>query len=163
MGRGCCTYRSSLATHPKTVRLAVVTPEYPPHHIGGGGIVVEALTHELIRRHEVRVFSAYDVVRSWHRGRSVVLQAGVGIYRYPTVPVFRGLPYLRSVLPPNPVGAANLGRDLAHWSPDVAHLHGYGYATVDLAALILRRLKVPYVFTVHGLPVTPGQRGFFIR
>jgi len=61
------------------------------------------------------------------------------------------------------VAIRRLWRDLAAWSPTVAHLHGYGYAIVDLAALALRRRRVPYVFTVHGIPLTPHRKGRVVR
>jgi glycogen synthase len=140
------------------VRIALITPEYPPDHIGGGGIVTEALAQEYAKTNEVRVFSAWDTHRSWRGDRLADLRAGVSVYRYPLVPLFRRQPHFRSVVPPNPVAGIRLSRDLKEWSPDVAHLHGYGYAMVDLASRILVRRKVPYIFTVHGLPQTPGQR-----
>ena len=158
MERGGRPYRSSLAPAGTGVRIAVITPEYPPDHIGGGGIVVEALALEYAKTNEVRVFSAWDTHRSWRGDRLAELKAGVSVYRYPLVPLFRRQPHFRSVVPPNPAAGVRLSRDLKEWSPDVAHLHGYGYAIVDLASAILVRRKVPYIFTVHGLPQTPSQR-----
>jgi glycogen(starch) synthase len=140
------------------VRIAVITPEYPPHHIGGGGIAVEALAREYVKTNEVRVFSAWDTQRSWRGDRLAEELSGVSVYRYPLVPVFRWQPHFRSVVPPNPVASNRLSNDLKEWDPDVAHLHGYGYAIVDFASAILTRRKVPYIFTVHGLPQTPSKR-----
>ena len=144
------------------MRIAVVTPEYPPDVIGGGGIVVQSLVHEYVKRHEVRVFSGWDSRRSWLAKPVEDVDDGVLISRYPLLPLSRQ-PYLRSVLPPNPVGVRRLWKDLRAWSPTVAHLHGYGYAIVDLAALALRRGMVPYVFTIHGIPLTPQQKGRIVR
>jgi glycosyltransferase involved in cell wall biosynthesis len=141
------------------VRIAVITPEYPPDHIGGGGIVAEALAQEYAKTNEVRVFSAWDTQRSWRGDRFAELKDDVSVYRYPLIPLFRRQPHFRSVVPPNPVAGVQLSRDLKEWSPDVAHLHGYGYAMVDLASETLVRRKVPYIFTVHGLPQTPSRRG----
>ena len=140
------------------MRIALITPEYPPDHIGGGGIVSEALALEYVKTNEVRVFSAWDTRRSWRDDRLVELKTGVSVYRYPLVPLFQRQPHFRSVVPPNPAAGIRLSRDLKQWSPDVAHLHGYGYAIVDFASEILVRRKVPYIFTVHGLPQTPSQR-----
>jgi len=79
------------------------------------------------------------------------------------VPVLAHVPYLRSVVPANPSATMSLARDLKHWRPDVAHLHGYGYAFIDLAGLLLRRDGIRYVFTIHGVPQTPRKRGFITR
>ena len=152
-----------MAHYAKGLRLAVITPEYPPDVIGGGGIVVEALAGEYANSNEVRVFSAWDSMRSWRGQRLADRREGISVYRYPLVPVLRRQLYLRSVLPPNAAASVHLSKDLREWAPDVAHLHGYGYALVDLAAAILSHRKVPYIFTVHGLPQTQNQRGKAIR
>src|ERR1700680_4264684 len=103
------------------MKVAVVTPEYPPDTIGGGGGAGEALVHEYAAKHEVRVFSAADSTRSWVQGRELELVDDIPIHRYPLVPVGKGKPYLRSVMPPNLPAWLALRADLAHWSPDVAH------------------------------------------
>lgn len=121
--------------------------------------MAEALALEYAKSNEVRVFSAWDTHRSWRGDRFADLKDGVSVYRYPLVPLFRRQPHFRSVVPPNPAAGMQLSRDLKEWSPDVAHLHGYGYALVDFASEILVRRKVPYIFTVHGLPQTPSRRG----
>lgn len=120
--------------------------------------MAEALALEYAKTNEVRVFSAWDTHRSWRGDRVAELKVGVSVYRYPLVPLFRRQPHFRSVVPPNPAASIRLSKDLKEWSPDVAHLHGYGYAMVDLASEILVRRKVPYIFTVHGLPQTPSRR-----
>jgi glycosyltransferase involved in cell wall biosynthesis len=145
------------------VRVAIVTPEYPPHHIGGGGVAVEALAREYAKNNEVRVFSAWDSNRSWRGSPAAESIDGIAITRYPLIPILQRRLYLRSVLPPNPKSGLRLWRDLIAWSPDIAHLHGYGCAIVDLAAIILSRQRIPYILTVHGLPQTPSQRGRVTR
>src|SRR5205823_2120416 len=144
------------------MKVAVVTPEYPPDMIGGGGIVVQSLVQEFAKRHEVRVFTAWDSRRSWTAGPRHEVAGPVRISRYPLLPLSRK-PYLRSVLPPNGRSALRLWRDLSMWRPTVAHLHGFGYVIVDLAAFILRRNKTPYVLTVHGIPLTPRQKGTLVQ
>jgi len=141
-----------------------VTPEYPPDTIGGGGVVVQALVAEYMADHKVEVFSAADSTRSWfgHRDRDNA-DKNVFINRYPLIPFGRHQAYLRSVVPPNPSAWFELRNDLVAWRPDVAHLHGYGYSLTDLAALALARRRVPYIFTVHGLPSTPMRRNSGIR
>jgi glycosyltransferase involved in cell wall biosynthesis len=145
------------------LRIAVVTPEFPPDIIGGGGIAVQALAYEYATRHDVRIFTAANSHRSWLGRRIVESEDGIGVNRYPLIPIGRSKPYLRSVLPPAMPACIALRRDLASWQPHVAHLHGYGYAVTDLAARALARGRVPYVFTVHGLPRTPMRRKRAVR
>lgn len=145
------------------MKIAVVTPEYPPDTIGGGGVAVEALVHEFAGRHDVRVFSAADSIRSWFQGRHLDPTADAVVNRYPLIPVGRRKPYLRSVVPPDLPAWLGLRKDLMSWRPDVAHLHGYGYAVTDLAGRILVRRGVPYIITIHGLPTTPLARNSLIR
>jgi D-inositol-3-phosphate glycosyltransferase len=38
---------------------------------------------------------------------------------------------------------------------DVAHLHGVGFPLVDVAGWLLRRRRIPYVFTCHSFPEAP--------
>jgi glycosyltransferase involved in cell wall biosynthesis len=79
------------------------------------------------------------------------------------LPIAKNKPYLRSVIPPNPFSALQFVRDVQAWKPDVGHLHGYGYGLVDFASVVFRRIKIPYVFTNHGYPVTPLSRSLVTR
>jgi glycosyltransferase involved in cell wall biosynthesis len=143
------------------MRIAVVVPEYPPYTIGGGGVVFNALVDQLDKHHQVRVYSAHDPIRSWVRG--LAPESSPTVRRYPLLPIGNGAAHLRSVIPPNPLAAIQFSRDIVAWKPDVAHLHGYGYGFIDFAALVLRRLQVPYVFTNHGFPVTQETRSAVVR
>lgn len=139
-----------------TVRIALVVPEYPPDTIGGGGVVFAALAEHFGVRHQVAVFSAWDARRGWADAPTADRVDGANINRYPLLPVLRSMPNLRSVVPPNLRCIAALRSDLRRWAPDVGHVHGYGYAFVDLGAAFLRRSRTPYVFTFHGVPTTQG-------
>jgi glycogen(starch) synthase len=145
------------------MKIAAIVPEYPPHEIGGGGVVFEGLAGAYLRDgHEVRVFAGLDSIRSWFTGTIRDERHGIHVLRYPLIPLGVDRPYLRSIPPPG-LSAANLRRDLRKWGPDVAHVHGYGHAFVDLAARFLRGARVPYIFTIHGLPRTPNRRSMPIR
>ena len=141
----------------------MVIPEYPPDTIGGGGVVFQALVQEYIAHHDVQVFTGADSDRSWIQGRRRGTADSVIVNRYPLIPIGRAIPYLRSAPPPNFRAWLQLRNDLADWSPEVAHVHGYGHAFVDLAALILARRGVPYVFTLHGIPTRPSRHNLTIR
>ncbi|MGD0255624.1 MAG: glycosyltransferase family 4 protein [Acidimicrobiales bacterium] len=144
------------------MRIAIVVPEFPPFHIGGGGIVFEELARHYAEKNEVRVFSAHDQVRSWINGSisdESDIDRSYSTSRYPLAPIRNQSPHLRTVIPPNPRSAFAFYRDFSEWKATVCHLHGYGYAFVDFGALAARHRRVPYIFTCHGLPTTPARHG----
>lgn len=140
-----------------------MVPEYPPEAVGGGAAVFQALARGFAARNEVRIFTAWDGVRAWSGDRVVESRPEGEVLRYPLAPLGRGAPHLCSVVPPAPGLARALWRDLRAYQPEVAHLHGYGHAIIDLAAWALRRSSTPYVFTFHGVPVSPARRGVPVR
>jgi glycogen(starch) synthase len=145
------------------MKIAAIVPEYPPHEIGGGGVAFEGLARAyLADGHQVKVFTGLDSVRSWFSGPVAEERSGIRVVRYPLIPPGRNAPYLRSIPPPG-LPAVRLRRDLREWGPDVAHVHGYGHAFVDLAARFLWSARVPYIFTIHGLPRTPHRKSKPIR
>jgi glycosyltransferase involved in cell wall biosynthesis len=146
-----------------SMRIALVIPEFPPDAIGGGGVVFQALVREYVARHQVMVFTAADSTRSWTRGRYRDCTETAVINRYPLIPLGKRIPYLRSAMPPNVRGWLELRRDLTTWSPQVAHVHGYGHAFIDLASGFLAKQGVPYIFTCHGIPSRPMRRNSVIR
>jgi len=145
------------------MKIALIAPEYPPDSIGGGGVVMTALANQYAESNDVQVFTAADSLRSWFDGPVSDSTDGFIVHRYPLVPIGIGVSYLRSAMPPNPRAGLALWRDLRRWHPDIAHLHGYGHAFIDVAALALSRLRVPYLFTIHGIPTRPSHRGLVIR
>jgi glycosyltransferase involved in cell wall biosynthesis len=147
------------------VKIALVVPEYPPFNIGGGGVVFQALAEVYAEKHDVRVFTGHDLVRSNRIGllETVQVTPTLRVLRYPLVPMFRSQAYMRSVPPPGLVALNKLRRDLVEWEPDVAHLHGIGYGIVDVVAWLLNRRNTPYILTNHGLPITPDNKGVWVR
>lgn len=136
-----------------------MVPEYPPHVVGGGGIVYQRIAEHMRRRgHEVVV--AYGDFTGSGPER---IPAG------PTLPEIRALssmrtprnmPWIRSAMPPTLGGVRRLRQTIGEgW--DVAHLHGVGFPLVDLAARFLRQKNIPFVFTIHGVPNSPRRRGFW--
>ncbi len=137
----------------------MVCPEFPPNSIGGGGEVFRALALSLP---ECGV--ELDVVcANYCGGCAERSEGGVRVREIPLIRTPAGMPYLRTTLPPTPAGAARLRAAIENGGYEVAHLHGISFATVDLAARILHRLRVPWVFTLHGSPRTPYALGPAVR
>lgn len=142
------------------MRIALVVPEFPPETVGGGGAVFAALAEQYRNESEVRVFAG----AGWSRH---VLRPSLefgsdhsvprDVIRYKLIRDPLHLPELRSVMPPRIRSLWALNHDLKEFQPSVAHVHGLGHLFVDAAASILRRQHVPYVFTLHGVPVSPAR------
>lgn len=147
------------------MKIALVVPEYPPFNIGGGGVVFQALAEVYAEKHDVRVFTGHDLVRSNRIGlvETVQVTSTLRVSRYPLVPIFRSQTYMRSVPPPGLAALNELRRDLVEWHPDVAHLHGVGYGIIDVVGWLLSRWKIPYIVTNHGLPITPENKRRWVR
>lgn len=149
------------------MRIALIVPEFPPETVGGGGVVFAALAEQYRQGGaQVRVYSG----AGWS-GRTPPPNASCpetesragGVNRYSLIrdPLHR--PELRSVMPPRLRSLWALRHDLNTFRPTVGHVHGFGYLFVDVAARILRHQRVPYVFTLHGVPVSPARMVFPAR
>lgn len=142
------------------MRIALVVPEFPPETVGGGGAVYASLAEQYRRVDEVRVFAGAGWSRgvqgpsAWWESDPSASQA---IKRYTLIRDPLQLPELRSVMPPRLRSLWALNRDLRDFQPSVAHVHGLGHLFVDAAAMVLRHQRVPYVFTLHGVPVSPAR------
>jgi phosphatidylinositol alpha-mannosyltransferase len=138
------------------MRVVMICPEFPPHSIGGGGEVFRALS-EAVSRCGVEL----DVIagnldggdRQWE-------SAGVRYAEIPLLATPAATPFLRTVMPPTRSGFRKLRALIAAGSYDVAHVHGVSFVMVDVAAHLLQRHGVPWVFTLHGQPRTPYRVGF---
>lgn len=143
------------------MKIALIVPEFPPETVGGGGVVFEALAEHYRREAaQVQVYSGAGwsgQIPSPGRAYETTDPVGGSVNRYSLLrdPLHR--PELRSVMPPRLRSLWALHRDLAKFRPNVAHLHGLGYTFVDAAAGVLRHQRVPYVFTLHGVPVSPTR------
>lgn len=142
------------------MRIALVVPEFPPETVGGGGAVFAALAEQYRHESEVRVYAGAGWSRrvphpSGSRGTGASVPPGVNRYNLMVDPL--RLPELRSVMPPRFRSLWALNHDLKEFHPSVAHVHGLGHLFVDAAASVLRHQRVPYVFTLHGVPVSPAR------
>lgn len=141
------------------VKILIVAPEWPPNVIGGGGIVFQRIAQHLAR-HGHRVTAAvgnYQNTSMWAGSRDHA-ESGVEVVELPLIPTPAFASWLATALPPVPRAMYTLHQLLKRdW--DVVHLHGVGFPMIDYAAFVLRRTKRPYLFTIHGVPVSPLRRG----
>jgi glycogen synthase len=148
------------------VKVLVVTPEYPPNVIGGGGSVYLKLSEYLASRgHEVTTVFGNFANRNPFAGtrRSVGGDSKPTLVEAALLPTPRKLSWALSAMPPTLSAASSLLGDVLSEQWDVAHLHGFGFPLIDFCSWALRLRGVPYVFTIHGMPYSPFRRGPLLR
>ena len=133
------------------MRIALLVPEFTPNVVGGGAVVYEELATRYSHVADVHVWTLSPTSRP----KTYSLRASAGPVVVLQLPVARRLRPREvgwSVAPVSTRGLLRLGRDIGEWRPDVVHAHGLGHVGIDLALAIVRRHRIPYIFTVHGEP-----------
>ena len=147
----------------KVKAVLMIAPEYPPHNIGGGGVVVQNIARELSRKgYKVVVVAGYYKSKSLLEKPWIEKDEDRYIIWLPLVLTPKNLPYLDTVMPPNIYSTIILFKILKgvkRLRNCVVHLHGYGHLLVDYAALLLRVFRKPYILTIHGIPKSPLYLG----
>jgi 1,4-alpha-glucan branching enzyme len=128
--------------------ILMICPEFPPVVTGGGGYVYEYLARRFSKTNKVRVIAANYLASSVAEPRS----DGVRVTFINLLRSFGNAPELWTRMPPGIKSSFRLAALIREAPVDVAHLHGIGHPFIDLAAMILRRSKIPFVLTVHGFP-----------
>ncbi len=76
-------------------------------------------------------------------------------HEVPELQINNSLKFLRTVLPTTRI--LQLKKIIKEFSPEVVNIHGYGLLFINQCANILIKLNIPYLYTLHGAPVTPGK------
>jgi len=146
------------------MKILLGVPEYQPYHVGGGGEVYKQLAENYKKLgNEVVVIYGYYPTNSWSEEIKEYTKDGIKFYQIPEIPYPKSMPFLRTVMPPNPKSWFKLKAIIKKENPDVAHLHGYGFLLVNKLAKILKKQKVKYIFTLHGYPETQNKKNFLIK
>ena len=146
------------------MKILLVTPEYPPHSIGGGGIVSQSIAQTLSNRElDVMVVSGYFPTKSCFEKASVTRDGQIKVFWLPLMPTPKTNLHLKTVMPPNILSVSRLMRILFKQNFCVIHLHGFGHLFIDFAALICAVTKKPYILTLHGFPHTPQRAGGIVK
>jgi glycosyltransferase involved in cell wall biosynthesis len=142
------------------MRVAMICPEFPPNAIGGGGEVFQSLAERL-----PRFGLQLDVIAGNYRGGGDAARRhdGTRYEEIPLLPTPPAMPYLRTVMPPTASGLRRLHALITPGAYDVAHVHGVSFILIDVAAHLLARAGIPWVFTMHGQPRTPFRHGPILR
>lgn len=147
------------------MKILLGVPEYPPYHVGGGGEVFKNLAEQYKKLgHDVIVVYGYYPTSSWNEDiKEFTNDAGIKFYQIPEIPYPKSMPFLRTVMPPNFKAWRKLKTIIEREKPDVAHLHGYGFIFINQLAMKLAQKRIPYIYTLHGAPVSPAKvRGLIL-
>jgi glycosyltransferase involved in cell wall biosynthesis len=134
------------------LRIAIVSPEFPPEAGGGGGVVVEQLAEELSNRHDVLVLFGSRTKRRPSRSKPSLELKPISIVLSST-----SAPRIARNLPPTIKGTIDIVKALSNFHPDIVHLHGVGHMMVDTAGITCKILGIPYISIVHGIPLTANR------
>jgi len=146
------------------MKILLVTPEYPPHHIGGGGIVVQSIAQTLSSRgHNVIVASGYYPTKFYFEKVVVTHDGQIKVFWLALMPTPKTSLHLKTVMPPNILSVFYLIRILFKRNFHVFHLHGFGHLFIDFAALLCTVTGKPYILTLHGFPHSPQKVGGIIK
>jgi len=144
------------------MKVLLFIPEYPPYHIGGGGIVYQNLAETLQRKgFNVVVIWGYYPTDSINEPIKNFEKQKITFYQIPEIPYLKSFPYLRTAMPPNLRAMLSLPFILKKEKPDVIHFHGYGLPFIGFGSFLAVLMKIPYVFTIHGFPKSPENNPFF--
>ena len=145
------------------MKILLFTPEYPPYHIGGGGIVYKNLAEFLNDTdNDIVVIWGYYPTGSFLDKVENYEENNIRFYKIPEIPSVPSKPFLRTAMPPNIKGMLTIPKIIKKEKPDIIHFHGYGLPLIVYGAIICGFLKTPYVFTIHGFPMTP-ENNFISR
>lgn len=141
------------SSSPAVGRLLLVTPDFPPHLLGGGGVVCERLTEEYRGQGwQVDVISM-DTSRAgiWSRAETLPPAGGTVTFLPLSARMQIRQGSLLLSIPPSLPGLFRLVREFRRHRWQAVHLHGNPSVLVDLAALLCRLRRQRFVITFHGI------------
>lgn len=135
-------------------RLLLVTPDFPPHVLGGGGVVCERLAEEYRRLGWRADVISMDTSRAgvWSRSETWSrVEGDISFLPMLTRMQIRQGSLLLSI-PPSLPGLLRVVLEFRRNRWKAVHLHGNPSALVDLAAILCRLRGQQFVVTFHGIP-----------
>lgn len=138
------------------IKILLVVPEFPPHHIGGWGVVFENLAKTYQKLwHEVLVLAGDYTKKNIFQKLFPKIEGGIEVVRIPEL--FTPISLLNTVMPYPFWYNYTLQKIFRKFSPDFVHVHGYWLFMPAQIAKILRKNNIDYTFTIHGAPVSPEK------
>lgn len=132
--------------------LLLVTPDFPPFLLGGGGLVCQQLVKEYHRLGwEVTVIAmGTPDAGLFAKTEPLRHRESRGVFLPPAGRVETSGFSLALVIPPSIPGLLRMLREFRRVQWDAVHLHGHPSFLVDAVGLLCRLGTRPYVLTFHG-------------
>jgi glycogen(starch) synthase len=133
----------------------MVSPEYPPRSIGGGGVVYKNLSEQLNRQgHRINVIAGNFENKNWLGKIEMLSNKNLHLSFVPLLP-YPGLKNanLATYTLPTLSGLLFITKSLVKNKNSVVHLHGLCHPIIDVAAFMCLLLRRKYILTCHGIPV----------
>jgi glycosyltransferase involved in cell wall biosynthesis len=142
------------------MRILVVSPEYPPYSLGGGGLIAKLLAEKLKQNDQsVVVLAGKHKVNGFFDPPLSAYNKGVHVVWLPLFPTPKTGFQLNTIMPPNARSTSEILRTFFRGDFDVVQVHGFGHFFVDFALALSILTRKPYVYTIHGFPKEPARRG----
>lgn len=147
------------------MNVLMVTPEYPPRNVGGGGVVYRNLARELKKQGYIVTVLAGNFYNRKPVGKvDRTHDEGVEVFFLPLMPAPKiGNMNIVTCTPPTFSAFIFLTRKLIKAPYDVIHLHGVGHPLIDITSLYCILLRKRYIITCHGIPKSPEMAGSIFR
>ena len=139
------------------MNILVITPEYPPRNIGGGGIVYKSLSEQLNHEgHSVNVLAGSFSNKSFFGKVETFPENEITINFIPLLPSPTSKKFNSATYTfPTINGIFYIIKKIIRSKDAVIHLHGFCHPIIDLAAFTCVLMNKKYVLTCHGIPKTP--------
>jgi glycosyltransferase involved in cell wall biosynthesis len=135
------------------MKILLISPEYPPLNIGGGGLVYKSLSNQLkTRGHSINVVAGNYTNRQLAGNVATVIDEDISVNFVPLFPLNLKNANLKTYTPPTLGGFLFVLKQLIQRKNDVVHLHGFCHPLIDFSAFACMALRKKYVITCHGIP-----------
>ncbi len=147
------------------MRVLLVTPEFPPISIGGGGVVYENLSKQLnLDGHQVTVIAGNFSNKEFVGKVKSVPVNDFYVNFVPLLAFPRSSKYdSASYTLPTVSGTLHIIKGVIQSKDDVIHLHGYCHPMINMTALFCVFLGKKYVLTCHGIPKSIEKSGVLAK
>jgi glycosyltransferase involved in cell wall biosynthesis len=139
------------------MKVLLVTPEYPPLNIGGGGIVYENLSKQLKKNgHCINVVAGNFSNRKLFGRVERFPVNSVNVNFVPLLPFPKSKKFdLATYTFPTLNGILYIVKELVRSKNEVIHLHGFFHPIINITAFLCIVFRKKYILTCHGIAKSP--------
>lgn len=138
------------------MRILLIVPEYPPHHIGWWGVVFKGLAKSYKDLwHQVCIITGNHTNNNIFSRIKVEKATDINLIQVPEI--YSPISLLYTVMPIPFWYKQTLKKYITDFSPEFVHIHGYWLFMPAQLWRIFKELELDYTFTIHWAPVSPEK------